>query len=751
MDRTIDKKLKGITAFVLAFLCTMLLILQNTATIPVLAADPISASIVCAESDLVETKVSPSLAAERANRLRNGKPIQVLEAVKGDDGSDWYKISYVLDANGRTVVAYVPKASVAIPDGESAPDVLVPIATGKISGNNVYVRNNAGTNGTYQLTSLNKGHVVTIVGQTIVDGTTWYHITCEKDGTTYVGWTSGRYITVDSNTTPVDGDYADQLRAAGFPESYIASLVVLHEKHPLWVFEAVNTGLEWDTVIKRESANGINLVPNSFNDAMKSTNAGAYNWDTNKWTVYDGSSWVAASPNYIAYCVDPRNFLDESYIFMFESLAFSENQNLDGVNAIVAGSFLANPAIEKDGSSFNYAEAFLTIGRESGVSPYHLASRVRQEQGAGTSPLISGNYAGYEGYYNYFNFGAYGIGNAAIYKSGLTYAKNAGWNTRYKALSGGASEIARSYIKKGQNTLYFEKFNVVNSANLYGHQYMGNVTAAITEGKKVADGYTDKNQAFVFRIPVYKNMPELPVTFTATGNPNNYLKSLAIEGLSITPGFSGATTEYSVIVPNSVANITVSAVAVASTSNVTGAGNYQLAVGANTISINCKAQNGDVKTYVLNVIREGVAEPNGNTNISSDNYSIGSSVSGIAPGTDAQTLLSGIAVTGGSAKILNASGTENTGKVATGNLLAVYDESGALVATHSIVIYGDVNGDGAISSSDMVRLYRVMKGEVSISGAYESAADINRDGSACTSKDVVRLYNYFCGNATITQ
>jgi beta-N-acetylglucosaminidase len=65
-----------------------------------------------------------------------------------------------------------------------------------------------------------------------------------------------------------------------------------------------------------------------------------------------------------------------------------------------------------DGTILNYATAFMEIAKAVNVSPYHLASRVRQEQGVnGTSPLISGTYAGYEGYYNYFNHGAYGTGN----------------------------------------------------------------------------------------------------------------------------------------------------------------------------------------------------------------------------------------------------------------------------------------------------------------------------------------------------
>ena len=118
-----------------------------------------------------------------------------------------------------------------------------------------------------------------------------------------------------------------------------------------------------------------------------------------------------------------------------------------------------------------------------------------------------------------------------VIRNGLAYAKKAGWNTRYKALLGGSQLLAKNYIAVGQDTLYFQKFNVVNAKNLYGHQYMSNLTAAYTEGRKLGQGYTDKQQAFVFRIPVYKSMPSSAVTFTATGNPNNYLKNIAVAGV----------------------------------------------------------------------------------------------------------------------------------------------------------------------------------------------------------------------------
>lgn len=140
-----------------------------------------------------------------------------------------------------------------------------------------------------------------------------------------------------------------------------------------------------------------------------------------------------------------------------------------------------------NGEKINYASTFMDVAKSSGVSAYHIASRIKQEQGQkGTSPLISGTYSGYEGYYNYFNFSATGNTKDKIYKNGLSFAKKQGWNTRVKSISGGAVKVGSNYINKGQNTLYFEKFNVVNTSSLYFHQYMGNATAALTEGQSLA-------------------------------------------------------------------------------------------------------------------------------------------------------------------------------------------------------------------------------------------------------------------------
>ena len=363
--------------------------------------------------------------------------------------------------------------------------------------------------------------------------------------------------------------------------------------------------------------------------------------------------------------------------------------------------------------------------------------------------MISGTYSGYEGYYNYFNIGAYGTGNT-VYTRGLSYAKDKGWNTRYKALLGGAEFIAKSYIGVGQDTLYFQKFDVIAQGGLYTHQYMTNVEAAISESKSVAKAYTDKTQAFVFKIPVYENMPSEAVKFTASGNRNNYLKTLSVAGYSLTPSFDGAKTSYSMIVENAVASITVSATPVVSKSTVSGTGTLNLKVGTNTFSINCKSESGETKTYTLTVVREAAAtqpeEPQ-NYTLTSDKYTIGTYITGIAPGTNAADFIAGFKCEGGTLKLLTAAGAESTGTVATGNKLGVYVD-GTLVATKEIAVRGDISGDGAITIADLVRLNRHTLNISSLSGYQLAAADVNNNGTV-NIQDLVLINRHILGIAAI--
>lgn len=574
------------------------------------------------------------------------------------------------------------------------PVYAVTQTTGTVTGDVVNVRTGAGT-GYARVTQVVMGQTVTITGEAVgTDGAVWYAVSFVKNGQSYSGYMHSAYVSAAVPTASTeDTDYLGTLTAAGFPQSYAVYLASLHAKYPNWQFEAVQTGLDWNAVIAGESVIGRNLVPATYSDAMKSTDPVAYNWATNTWANLDGS-WVAANSSYIAYIMDPRNYLSEAHIFQFETLQYRPYQTSAGVSAVLANTFMANAVTDADGSTLNYAEAFTGIGANLGVSPYHLASRVKQEQGtAGTSPLISGTYPGYEGYYNYFNVNAYQTATASIQVNGLNYARNAGWNTRYKSLLGGSDILARKYVAIGQNTLYFEKFNVVDSSRLYTHQYMTNVLAAQNEGVQMKKAYTDLNQAFVFRIPVYQNMPESPCTFADTGNPNNWLSALAISGYNMTPAFSGATTEYSLYVGQGVSSISVAALPVASTSAVAGTGTYPLSYGNNNITITCTAQNGTPQEYHLLVVRETPAP---------------------AP------------------------------------VVTPEEEPAAPAETTVTILYGDLNGDGRISNADLVWMQKRILGISTLTETGEKAADINHDGKI-SNIDLIYLKKHILGIQLIGQ
>ena len=71
---------------------------------------------------------------------------------------------------------------------------------------------------------------------------------------------TGTLAGVSVRTDAAASSYAVQLRAAGFPDSYIRALSALHTAYPQWQFQAVKTGLDWNTVVSKESVNGVNLV-----------------------------------------------------------------------------------------------------------------------------------------------------------------------------------------------------------------------------------------------------------------------------------------------------------------------------------------------------------------------------------------------------------------------------------------------------------------------------------------------------------
>ena len=71
-------------------------------------------------------------------------------------------------------------------------------------------------------------------------------------------------------------------------------------------------------------------------EIFKSKDIGDYNYSTNKYIEKDGG-FVEANRLAVAYFTDPRNFLNEDGIFMFETLSYSESFTVEAVENVLKG------------------------------------------------------------------------------------------------------------------------------------------------------------------------------------------------------------------------------------------------------------------------------------------------------------------------------------------------------------------------------------------------------------------------------
>ncbi len=239
-------------------------------------------------------------------------------------------------------------------------------ATGSatVNATTLNVRSTPGTTGAV-VKKLAYGAAVTVVSETAgSDGKTWYKIQFSSGSGTQEGYVRSDYIKFPVSYS-YDSTFENYLNSQGFPESYKVSLRTLHTEHPTWVFQAQKTGLNWSDVMAAEGAVGANLVSKSSISSWKSTGYGAYDWNTGTWTGFDGSSWVAASKDIVAYYMDPRNFLNDTYVFQFLHHAYDSNaQTREGLTSLITGTFLEKTPESTTAATQSVQE---TIG--SGSSP----------------------------------------------------------------------------------------------------------------------------------------------------------------------------------------------------------------------------------------------------------------------------------------------------------------------------------------------------------------------------------------------
>ena len=450
---------------------------------------------------------------------------------------------------------------------------------GYVNATGVRMRKDAGTQSEIIMSGISYATVTVNGEKRDPDGDLWYNVT--YNGVT--GYIYAEYVQIIEQTA--DKDFEEQLKA--FPSSYHSALKALHAVYPNWQFHADNINLTLDEAVQLEISR--KLIRTSY-ESWLSMGPGAYDYGKNQWVTRD-TDWYVASREVIKYYMDPRNFLSTDTVFTFMLQGYDPSkQNEAGVRKIVKGTFL---------DTDEYVSYIMKAAKETSYSPYVMASKILQEIGNNAnSPFISGKYPGYEGYYNYFNINATGNSTAEKIVKALTYAKNNGWDTREKAIIGGAEFCSDGYIKLGQNTYYYMDFNIKNPDRIW-HEYAGAIHDASSKGKILSSAYTgDKSAVVSFSIPVYKNTGAATVLPKQSNLRNNYyFSSLSVAGL--TPSYS--MTEFKYEYDLRVSGDTNIAYTVPSGASYAGAKSFSLKKGDNTVVLTVKAQSGYTTDYTLNV------------------------------------------------------------------------------------------------------------------------------------------------------
>ena len=333
-----------------------------------------------------------------------------------------------------------------------------------IRGTNVNVRASASTS-SQLLTSLGNHTAVSSLNQmTGSDGKVWYQISA--GGVT--GYVRSDLVSTQSVAYTTDANFEAYLAQQGFPESYKAGLRTLHAQHPTWIFNAVQTGLDWNTAVASELQGTSSLVETGAKSSWKSTEAGKFDWTSSTWPGFDGATWVGASQEIVAYFMDPRNFLDDSYVFQFAVHDYDPQlQKIDGLRSMLKGTFL-DGQVAIDASSPLYAAAVAAQGLSASTTQVGGQTVTDAGIGATTQTGSGESLLGYEG-------------------PGATSAANASSDPQTPA---GTTTITATNVLEGTDSMSTSVMPGTSGPGM-GNATMGTTNATNMMGGTVTVSYAD--------------------------------------------------------------------------------------------------------------------------------------------------------------------------------------------------------------------------------------------------------------------
>lgn len=653
-------------------------------------------------------------------------PITVLDKnkVAGNGCSaGWLKVSYN-NKEGYVCSTYVTYVDSTF-EGINVVDY-----TARVKSNNVSVRKTPSTSGDY-IETLSLGTNVQILEEVTgnknssCDSGKWYKIQYYGNAT---GYMCKDYVTKKEEITLTNEEYTTMYKNLGFPDEYIPYLNYLHQKYPSWQFVPKQTNLNFAVSVDAEEGKNY----------MQSTNP---NYITSTKPA-EGSSWYHVNTGVIAFYMDPRNWLTEERIFMFEKQDFSTS--LEEQYPSLIKTIFGTGTLGAD----EYTIPMFNAGKSNNISPLLIATRIRLEVGANGTDSTNGTeftWKGqkYSGYYNFFNIGAYeetidGVKYSSITR-GLAYAAKLinrdgnPWNNIETAITEGSSFLANGYVNKGQGTLYYQKFNVSPDAyySTYTHQYMTNIQAPATEGNQSYNSYKKSellNQPLIFEIPVYKNMPSY-TSLPNSGNTNTDLKGLEIDGYSLTPKFDNDVLSYEVYVPTSTEKVLVEAIPETNLTTITGIGEIAIPDVENTITITAKSQAGTEKKFTITIYKVDDTTKVSDVITESSLLINGNTIQNIKNSTTIASFKDKLIKSGAQSIVIkdkNGNDIENTNTLmATGQKIVI--NTAVDSQTYTISVKGDTSGDGVVTILDLLEVQKHIKKAETLKNENLISADTSGD------------------------
>lgn len=604
----------------------------------------------------------------------------------------------------------------------------------------------------------------------------WYKIKRNNDegyvcgyfvNTTKLSSTAENYYNNNEAGETIES-YKETLTTLKFPESYHPYLLELHARHANWNFVPEILPMTFTEAVNGESVNGRSLLQQKyFSKGYLSAATHTYNLWNDTFSDYTGEPGYAnASKEAIAYYLDPRNYLNEKYIFAFETLGYSANQDAKVVSSILVGQdfwpavynyyTLPNAILDTTG---NVNDDIVHASSTIGISAVHVAARIKQEM-TGVSPSNSRlgggftyNGGNYSNYYNFYNIKSKCSNCSSIYAG---YAYENGWNTPYKGLYGGASFMYNGYIALNQDTIYYEKFDVSTNNGHYTHQYMQNLAATAQEGGTKHKGYIEALPSYLstgitFVIPVYQEMPEYVVTAPKIGSPNNYLSDIKINDVSVS-NFSYDTYNYNVYLAKNTTKVNIKAIQIISSATISGAGDIEITEDNQINRVVVTAENGKTRTYTINFVRDTIEGTTIEDAMNNSGFKYNDTyLFGINVGTNVSELIANIRNYNHSVGVVikDKNGNQKTNdSFRTGDQVTITGTNGD--KNYTVLIFGDIDGDGTIDKKDLLAVQSKVFGYTSFDNLKNSSADINKDGTV-DKKDLLAVQSHVFGYSQIKQ